>query len=77
MSFTPGTYYFKDKYSKTYVLVLDGEKVGEVATRKEANKWWEREQRKEVLLVRAISRAVRGRHYDDIQRLGPGRVVNN
>jgi hypothetical protein len=75
MTFTPGTYFFKDKYSKAYVLVIDGEKVGEVATRKEANKWWEREQRKEVLQVRAMSRAVRGRHYAAIQEYGPGRAV--
>lgn len=69
------TYFAKDRYSKVYGLYIDGEKVGEVKTRAEARKWWEREQRKEVLLVRAMSRAVRGRHYAAIQQLGPGRIV--
>lgn len=41
MQYAPGTYFCKDRYSQRYVLVVDGQRVGEVATRKEARKWWE------------------------------------
>jgi hypothetical protein len=41
MTLAPGTYFFKDHASKRYVLVINGEKVGEVATKKEATKWWQ------------------------------------
>lgn len=71
-------HYYKDRdhrHQQIYVLVLDDERVGEVRTRKEAQKWWEREERKEVLQVRAMSRAVRGRHYAAIQEFGPGRII--
>ena len=41
----PGTYYHKDwsvlrPTSKAYILILDGVRVGEVKTRKEAEAWF-------------------------------------
>ncbi len=65
MKLAPGTYYFKD--GKVFVLVLDGERVDEVATRAEAKAWHAKELRREELYVRGVSRAVRGRLYDRIQ----------
>jgi hypothetical protein len=47
MTIAPGTYFAKDRYTGEYQLVRDGEVVGVVKTRKEATKWWDREQRVE------------------------------
>jgi hypothetical protein len=37
---TINAHFYKDTYSKSFVLVLEGVRVGEVSTRKEATKWW-------------------------------------
>jgi hypothetical protein len=65
MKLAPGTYYFKD--GKIFVLVEDGERVGEVATRAEAKTWHAKVLRADKLLVRAILRAAKGRYYAAIQ----------
>lgn len=44
MTYSPGTYFTKDRYSKRFILILDGQKVGEVPTKKEATKWWQAHQ---------------------------------
>ena len=61
----PQIYFYKD--GGVYVLMHTGERVGEVKTRKEARKWWDLEQRKEVLWVRGVCRAARGRYCAMIQ----------
>lgn len=38
------TYFCKDRYSGRYELFANDKKVGEVATRKEATKWWQDRQ---------------------------------
>lgn len=46
MQLAPGTYFFKDRDSGLYLLILDGQRVGAVKTRREATKWWNSHQPK-------------------------------
>ena len=63
MSMMPGTYFAKDRYTGEYRLVLDGEVVGVVKTRKEATKWWTRTMADLKRMEIAMTREVKGRHY--------------
>jgi hypothetical protein len=38
---TINAHFYKDTYSKGFVLVLEGKQVGVVSTRKAATKWWQ------------------------------------
>jgi limonene-1,2-epoxide hydrolase len=63
MTMAPGTYFAKDRYTGEYQLVLDGEVIETVKTRKEARKWWERTMADLKRMEIAILREAKARRY--------------
>ena len=69
MTMMPGTYYCKDKsivgdrVTVSYSLVLDGEVVGTVKTRKEAQRWFDRTMADLKRMEISMLREAKARRY--------------
>lgn len=69
MTVMPGTYFAKnktikgDKISYEYDLVLDGEVIGTVKTRAEAQRWWKRTLADMQRIERTMLRQAKNRRY--------------